>query len=57
MGKVMAGTARAWIEAKERCRKEREARVETSIPRQVSWKRASDLKKEGSGEEDRSNQA
>lgn len=57
MGKVMAGTALAWIEAKERCRKEREARVETSIPRQVSWKRASDLKKRGSGEEDRSNQS
>ena len=40
MGKVMAGTTRAWIEAKERCRKEREARVETSVPRQVSWRQA-----------------
>ena len=51
MGKVMAGTTRAWIEAKERCRKEREARVETSIPRQVSWRQARNAKAVNTGDQ------
>ena len=49
MGKVMAGTARAFIEARERCRKEREARVETSIPRQVSWRQSRNTRKQQGG--------
>lgn len=56
MGEYMGNVVRRLIEGREKAEKERAARVETSIPRQVSWKRASDIKKERGGEEDHSNQ-
>ena len=46
MGEYMANVVRRALEAKERHRKEREARVETSIPRQVSWKQARNVTKD-----------
>ena len=46
MGEYMANVTRRWLEAKERHRKEREARIETSIPRQVSWKQARNVTKD-----------
>lgn len=57
MGEYMGNVVRRLIEGREGAQREREARLETSIPRQVSWKRASDIKKETSGEEDHSNQS
>ena len=45
MGEYMKNVTRRWIEAKERYRKEREARVETSVPRQVSWRQARNTRK------------
>ena len=46
MGEYMANVTRRWLEATERHRKEREARIETSIPRQLSWKQARNTRKE-----------
>ena len=53
MGEYMANVVRRALEAKERHRKEREARVETSIPRQVSWKQARNTQKPAKQKEDK----
>ena len=45
MGEYMANFVRRALEAKERHRKEREERIETSIPRQVSWRQARNTKR------------
>ena len=50
MGEYMGNAVRRLIEGREGAQREREARLETSIPRQVSWKGASDIKKETSSE-------
>ena len=45
MGEYMGNVVRQLIEAREKAAKEREARVETSIPRQVSWRQARQTKR------------
>ena len=45
MGEYMGNVVRRLIEAREKAAKERAARVETSIPRQVSWRQARQIKR------------
>lgn len=45
MGEYMGNVVRRLIEAREKAAKEREARVETSVPRQVSWRQARQTKR------------
>jgi hypothetical protein len=40
MGEYMGNVVRRLIEAREKAERERKARVETSIPRQVSWRQS-----------------
>ena len=51
MGEYMGNVVRRLIEGREKARKEREARVETSVPRQVSWRQARNAKKDSEAKE------
>lgn len=48
MGEYMGNVVRRLIEGREKAKKERAARVETSIPRQVSWRQARLTRRPGS---------